>query len=295
MATTGKTPRRTPVRRILVGIRDVFDPPQRALAKARSLALGTGATLELFHAVAGFRDGLHARPLMEQIAASRREVLDGLAQDLRGTGIRVETFACWDYPAHEAILRRAATIRCDLIIVQSFRTEGGKGWFVAHTDWELMRLCPTPLLIAKSQSALEQPQVLVALDPMHRRDKPASLDRRLLASASLLARALRGTLHAAHVIEPVAGGAQPDETTVVARFRRSAATGRVPPAQRHVLHGTPATALAEYVRDHSIDLLVLGAVSRSALKSLFLGHTAQDLIDQVGCDLLIVSGRQSRL
>jgi universal stress protein E len=35
----------------------------------------------------------------------------------------------------------------------------------------------------------------------------------------------------------------------------------------------------------------MGAVSRSGLQRLFIGHTAERLIDQLNCDVLIVKPR----
>ena len=36
------------------------------------------------------------------------------------------------------------------------------------------------------------------------------------------------------------------------------------------------------------DVVIMGAVSRSGLKGLFLGNTAEDVLDRLHCDLLIV-------
>jgi universal stress protein E len=36
------------------------------------------------------------------------------------------------------------------------------------------------------------------------------------------------------------------------------------------------------------DAVVMGAVSRSGLKGLFLGNTAEDVLDRLQCDLVIV-------
>ena len=36
------------------------------------------------------------------------------------------------------------------------------------------------------------------------------------------------------------------------------------------------------------DVVVMGAVSRRGLKRLFVGNTAEDVLDKLPCDLLIV-------
>ena len=44
-------------------------------------------------------------------------------------------------------------------------------------------------------------------------------------------------------------------------------------------------ALTERLR---ADAVVMGAISRSGLKGLFLGNTAEDVLDRLHCDLVIV-------
>ena len=41
------------------------------------------------------------------------------------------------------------------------------------------------------------------------------------------------------------------------------------------------------------DVVVMGAVSRSGLERLFVGSTAEDVLDKLSCDLLIVKALQS--
>jgi len=44
-------------------------------------------------------------------------------------------------------------------------------------------------------------------------------------------------------------------------------------------------ALTEQMR---ADLVVMGAVSRRGLQRLFVGNTAEEVLDKLGCDVLIV-------
>jgi len=123
---------------------------------------------------------------------------------------------------------------------------------------------------------------------MHRHDKPAKLDSKLLAHATTMATRLKGSIHAAHALNPDDSADPTMQKRVAARFHRRASSAGVSSRRQHLLTGPPVEAIATCVREHPIDLLVMRAVSRSALKTLFLGHTAQDVIDQVSCDLLVV-------
>jgi universal stress protein E len=44
-------------------------------------------------------------------------------------------------------------------------------------------------------------------------------------------------------------------------------------------------ALADRVR---ADVVVMGAVSRRGLSRVFIGNTAEDVLDKIGCDILVV-------
>ena len=52
--------------------------------------------------------------------------------------------------------------------------------------------------------------------------------------------------------------------------------------------GNPPEALALTAKKQRIDVMVMGAISRSALSRFFIGNTAERVIDDVRCDVLVV-------
>lgn len=56
----------------------------------------------------------------------------------------------------------------------------------------------------------------------------------------------------------------------------------------HVLKGKPHTAIAKYVANNNIDLLVMGSVARSGLPGLLVGNTAERILNHIGCSVLVV-------
>lgn len=302
------------LKRILVAVRDPLDPPQRALQKAADLARRTGAHLELFHAVSEFlasdavrrgaREG-GARPLLAGIAAARSAQLDRIARGKALRGVATSCHAAWDYPAQEAIVRRARQIEADLVVAESYPHRFGSRWFLTNTDWELIRVCPMPLLLARSARPYSAPRIVVALDPQHAHDKPGALDRTLLEVARRIARPLEGELHAAHAFLPLAmvvpsaapmptptwvpqEAAEAHRRRIGLAFDRAASRGRVPPEHRHLLEGSAVSELERLTRRLRAGMLVIGAVSRSGLRRIFIGGTAERLLDHVSCDVLVV-------
>jgi universal stress protein E len=58
--------------------------------------------------------------------------------------------------------------------------------------------------------------------------------------------------------------------------------------QVHVEQGGPRAQLPALTDRLRADVVVMGAVSRRGLARVFLGNTAEDVLDRLGCDLLIV-------
>jgi universal stress protein E len=56
----------------------------------------------------------------------------------------------------------------------------------------------------------------------------------------------------------------------------------------HVAQGGAREQLLALTDRLRADVVVMGAVSRSGLERLFIGSTAEEVLDRVPCDLLIV-------
>ena len=52
--------------------------------------------------------------------------------------------------------------------------------------------------------------------------------------------------------------------------------------------GVAAEALLALSRKLPADIVIMGAISRSGLQKVFIGNTAERVLDRLPCDLLIV-------
>jgi universal stress protein E len=52
--------------------------------------------------------------------------------------------------------------------------------------------------------------------------------------------------------------------------------------------GRTSDVLQDLVAEKDIDLLVMGAVARNRLKRIFLGSTAERVLEHLSCDVLVV-------
>jgi universal stress protein E len=302
------------MRRILIAIRDLRHSPKAELRKAGALARAARASVELFHAIeapdpgASWPESVTAQTMERQrglIATRERQRLEKFARDVALRGLTVRCTATWDHPVHEAIVRRALASRASLVIAATRGHRLGARLVLRNTDWELIRHCPLPLLLVKSPRPYQRPVVLAAVDPFHAHAKPANLDARLLEIGGRVAQALHGTLHLFHaymplvMVAPVAVGAAPlvmmppeaeqaHDRQVERVVDQLAQRAGIPASRRHIRLGDVAAELAAVARRTHASLVVMGAVSRSALARLFIGNTAERVLDSLTCDVLVV-------
>jgi universal stress protein E len=296
----------------------VIDPTvdvQVGAAKAVRLARLSGASLELFAcdfdpALTGqpFFDTDALRRLREDFIADRAEYLEDLAEELRAGGLEVTTHVHWDNPLHEGILRRVAEFTPDLLVKDTHYHSVLRRALFTNTDWNLIRRCPVPLLLSRTTEWAAQPLILAALDPGHHGDKPAALDHDILDAAQLLARYLDGTVEAVHAFFPaallaattgMAGLPLAPELGVTElleseRARVAAAAREITRAHGlgeksvRVLQGSAVEVLPRVAAEDQVDLVVMGAVSRSRLREVFIGSTAERVLDRLPCDVLVI-------
>jgi universal stress protein E len=302
------------IRHILVAIRDLHHAPRTELRKAAELARAADATLELFHAVdlpvitdraaAALPAGTMGKLAMTKLRTAELR-LRQFARMASLRGVKVSQYANADYPPHEAAIRRAERIRADLVIAGTRLHTFADRLLLRNTDWELIRQCPCPLLLVKSTRSYAGSVVLAAVDPFHTHAKPADLDVRLLDLGNTVAQLFKGSLHVFHAYTPLVElvplpaamaipaiappeAEQAHTELVASELARLAESAGVPPRARHLHMGVIAHELCNVARNTRASMVVMGAVSRSRLRRIFIGSTAERALDKLSCDVLIV-------
>ncbi len=279
------------IRRILVAVKDPGARSLPAVAKATQLARSLGAELELFHAI----DSPYYVDMLGMTADRTRQMecdetgeylqrLERIAARARLHTPRVSVAVELDYPAYEAIVRRALRIGADLIVAECHAGARVAAGLLRLSDWELLRLSAVPVLLVKRTRPYHHPTVMMALDPSHAFAKPAKLDEEIVRAGSVVSAALRGKLHAVHAFATASAGMSGARVGLDQALR----TTDIAPGCRHLVAGDPTRAVRDTARRLGADIVVAGAVSRSGLKRAFIGNTAERLLDCLPCDLLIV-------
>jgi universal stress protein E len=289
-------------KKILVVVDPTTDEPQPVVQRSAWLAEKTGAEIELFACVydADIDAGRVATVWIpepgtrEHLLQRLRRKLDEIGAPLREGGLSVTVHVAWDYPLGEAIVKRAATTRPWVVAKDTHHHSLIHRTLLTNTDWDLIRECPTPLLLVKPRALGPKPVVLAAVDPLHVHDKPAVLDDAIYKFSTALAQSCGGTLHLMHASVPTMGVQLPPaaQALVAAEHRKAIAafaeTHPVAGDNIHLLNGLPHDCIQDAVRQQGADFLVMGAVARRGIKKLLIGSTAARVLDRLPCDLVII-------
>jgi universal stress protein E len=284
------------------------------LHKAAQLAAALDAKLELFYR-AYDSDVIHPpRPgphdPAEDIRAyvdKRQQQLSAYAEELRVTGLNASAHVEWDTQSDDGILREVLRRRPDFVVIEAFPRSPADGFLSYPTHHKLMEACPCPLLLVRSACPYPlHPRIVAAVDPMHPRAKAAALDDEIVTVASEVASALAGELHLFHARLPWASASHqlrgpqwvPDvakeesqvdyEHRVKSRVVDLAHRHNLSDLRTHVVDGDVRECLPVFSQTEAVDMVALGALSRSLFERMLLGDTARILLDELQCDVLIV-------
>jgi universal stress protein E len=301
-----------PGKRILT----VIDPTageQPALGRAAHLASALSASLELFicdydQYLAGGRmfDSRGLEKARESVVTSDLARLEKLRAPLAERGLEVALDARWGHPLDRAIAQKALESQPVLVAKDTHFHAALKSTIFSNTDWNLIRDCPVPLLLVKPRPISAGPTILAAVDPTHEHDKPAELDKAILAFAKELCTAVQGHLHVLHAYDtaPAIAAASDSMTAMTAvpvqeitaavqrqhqeALDRLLAEFPIGKANVHLEDGTAHEVLVRMADELQADFVVMGAVSRSGLKRVFVGSTAERVLDRLPCDLFVI-------
>lgn len=234
-------------------------------------------------------------PPVDDTASRLRLAQHQLERDLQGLTLPARLHVAYGSAA-VAIGGAAAELDSDLIVVGLAQKESLGRLLLGSTVEQLVRSVPQPVLVVRNRVHDAYRSVLVATDF-------SATSRHALQTAATLFPAHELILYHAYTLPYASLAEQPlvheaarraiEDRDAAAFLADCALADEVRARLRFVLEGKGLEmALGRYVRDHDIDLVVLGTQGRTGLMNLLLGSTAARLLGWLACDTLIV--RQPR-
>ncbi|MGE4407811.1 universal stress protein [Pseudomonas sp.] len=268
------------IRCILVVI-DPNQPQALALKRARLISSVSQSRLHLLVC-----DGKH----------DHDAYLDSLRGQLESEGHQVTTQQAWHENLHQTIITVQQEEGCGLVIKQHVPDNPLKRALLTPDDWKLLRYCPCPVLMVKTDTPWTGGNILAAVDVGNSDLEHRTLHATIVNHGYEIAGLADGKLHviSAHpsAMLSAADPAFQLKETIEARYREACkqfqAEYGIPDAQLHVEEG-PADALIPRVCQRlKAVVTVIGTVARTGFSGALMGNTAEVVLDTLESDVLVL-------
>ncbi len=301
---------KTEYQHILVAL-DPKQEEQVALTRAILLAKQWQAKLTLF--CCEFNPGLVAKNFLEPdmlekaenaLIDKRRQWLLGYSNSVSDQGIEVDVISCWGRNYYQHLIETANKMNCDFIIKGTHKHPALAKLFFNPADWQLLKSCAQPLLLAKEQIKQRALNVVVAIDVMA--DDEHALNKELMDQAIAFTETVGAVLHVVHSYQLLAwdmmqevidgmGGYYVGVDSHQEYIDKTAAHHRdkllafledfdVDLENVHLVEGEPEESIIDLTRELSAAFLLVGTTYRTGL----LGSTAERILDNVECDVIAI-------
>ncbi len=214
-------------------------------------------------------------------------------------GIDADTYFSTDKNSATVILRKIREFKPDMTL-KSVQTKSALSRIlITNTDWKLVKNCPSPLLLVKARPWAEDGAIMAAVDPLHSKSQQNQLDHLLLDTAVSLATSLQLNARVFHCYFPDLSSMFPkvvDAEDFVreireihwTRIRALIAGHGLSEDQVTMTRGDLIKTLLQAIRKDRANILVLGALSRNVVESVIIGSTAEKILYDTPCDVLIM-------
>jgi len=291
--------------KMLVSV-DVQAGQQPALKRAVELATHNQAELTLVALLEPLpwhlRDGI-PREIEAERLEDCQSGLEKLATPIRTQGLTVDTKILRENGDVE-LIHEVLRGRHELVMKVASGKVSRRDMFHSTLDQRLLRKCPCPVWLFPPTTSSRFERILAAVDATPDDVGHGQLNRTVLELASSLQTSEDAELHIVHAWDI------PDEGRLLARLGDEAFLSLVNSSQAsidqelnrllarhavaavperiHLMKGAPHAVIFETVDRQQIDLLVMGSIARTGIPGMFIGNTAERVLNAVGCSVLTV-------
>ena len=280
-----------------------------ALQRAAELALHNKASLTVMDVVAEVdSNDVRLKPtlkrLQQALIKERKTALELLVKELTpqsGTlPIKIYVTAGKNYIG---VIQTIIQKRFDLLVKSANKHNAVAATLFGNTDISLLRKCPCPVWIIKPSRKKRIDTILAAVD-LTETSEAKQLAGQILNLSAGLAQLEKSDLHVLNVWQP---NFEPHVRTLISRqeyanmMKMLKDNSRA--SLRALIQGTPdlpvngamsqhlekghaEVVIPKFVKDHKIDLLIMGTMSRTGIPGFLIGNTAEKVLDAVDCSVL---------
>jgi nucleotide-binding universal stress UspA family protein len=224
----------------------------------------------------------------------------GYLRDLTGLlnseGFSTSSQQAWDENQHQTIINVQQAEGCGLVIKQHFPDNPLKKALLTPDDWKLLRYCPAPVLMVKTEKSWAGTAILAAVDVGNADSEHRTLHTSIVSHGFDIAALAKAELHviSAHPA-PMLSAADPTfqlKETIEARYREQCkafqAEYEISEERLHIAEGPADVLIPQAAHRLNAGVTVIGTVARTGLSGALIGNTAEVILDSLESDILVL-------
>ena len=214
---------------------------------------------------------------------------------------KVNVNVFWSDRRYEAIIRHAIETSADIVVKATHQHNDLASVLFTPTDWHLIRKCPVPVLLVKDHAWPKNGNIITPVNVGTEDREHAALNDKLTTIAKDYAELLSGQVHLVNAfpatplniaIEIPDFNPKTYHDSVrnyhLQQMELHSAKFAIGMDNCHVMEGFPETVVQRTCKQFDAELVVIGTVGRTGLSATFIGNTAEQVIDNIECDVLAV-------
>jgi len=237
--------------------------------------------------------------ILRKSIANKRERLEELVAPYIEMGYRITTEVVQISRLYEDVIKSARSYKADFVF-KPVRQHGPlKRMFYTSTDWNLIRMCPNDLLLVSDQGSIRGKPVIASVNISDEDSAHQELNKVVLERANALADVLEAEVHLIYAYGPtvvMGGGADPMAYQISKdkhedEFKKAkalASAHNILESNMKLREGTPDAVVTEYAEEVDAGIIVLGTVARSGASGVFIGNTAETVLEKTKRDMFVI-------
>ncbi|MGF1741430.1 universal stress protein UspE [Vibrio profundum] len=289
---------------------DINRDEQPALQRAVQLAAQSSSrsAITIFLAIYDFSYDMTSMLSIDERDAMRRGVIHQREQWLEkvsadyvndNDNLNLTIKVVWHNRPYEAIIAQVFSGEHDIIIKATRKHAVLESVIFTPTDWHLLRKCPVPVLLVKSADWPQNATIVASVHVGSESDTHKGLNDCMVRQLQDLSERMSAEafLVNAYPITPANITIELpefDPTTYSDAVRAHHLMSMKALRQKHgideeqtrVEQGLPEDVIPSVAKKLNAAMVILGTTGRTGLSAVFIGNTAEHVIDKIDCDVL---------
>lgn len=240
---------------------------------------------------------------------AKRQCLVDFIHSVAHTGVAI-SYASTSCHAIDDVLQCCRDFHVDAVLISASTRKLWHWLAIKSLDVRLLKESPKPVVIVKDHAWQPGGRILSLVEPCAEGLQHQSLNETVLQTTEHFTRLLKGNCHLLDCYygdNPSISFQQPvmPETDEQYHLRQLSlyssryhllpdqSRHHVPASHFHVAKALPEDAIAVLAKQVDSELVIVGDAGESNLLSSMCGNTAEQVIDRIDCDLLVVKPRSS--